>query len=846
VHGAQILLVEKRFSCHNLPAARVQTEALLQIDPESQFAGGTMKQWIRSRALFFLMLLCAPCAWSGDAIPKAAWKRGIGEVLPHPGTRKPILTDLIDDGYWQGAPVGGFGAGTFSRTYRGDFSRWHLKTGVHKYQTVDVNQFAMYQKTEGDPKGVAQVLSATHPANQNLSAWKWDYPVGAGDYYALYPKAWYDYRWDKFPAHVVLEQFSPILPNNYRESSYPVAVYRWHAENPTHHEVTVSVMLSWANMLGWFHSYTHDLNGRRNHGNRNHFMSEIQGAAGTMKGVVLDRNRAGAVQDEWDGQFVIASLESPGVDVSYQTTFRPGGDGGEVWKSFARDGTLENVGEDWVSSGEDLAGAIAIRFTLKPGEKRVIPMVIAWDLPVVEFGSGRKWYRHYTDFYGTSGTNGWRIARDGLLKSTEWSDAVDAWQAPYVNDETKPAWYRGELFNELYILADGGSLWGRPVNSDSKTPHSFAFMECFDYPFYATLDVRFYGSMPLTKFWPEIDKQVLRQFADTVPQESPDQYIWQWKTEQTKALALRTRKAKGSVPHDLGVPEEDPIFQVNQFSWQNTTDWKDLNSKFVLMVWRDYVFSGRKDTEFLRYTWPAVQESLDYLRKYDHDGDGIPENDGFPDQTYDVWVVRGESAYCGGLWLAALRAADEMAGALGDTQAAAQYKELFSRSQASYIRKLWNGSYFRYDTKSEYRDNIQADQLAGQWYASMTGLGALVPPEMQRSALKKIFDNNVMKFGKGEMGVVNGIGADGAIIRTNEQVQEVWIGTTFSVAALMLADGLKDEGYHTAWGVYHVVYETKGYWFRTPEAYDDTGNYRASMYMRPAAIWAMEMTEPPK
>jgi len=33
----------------------------------------------------------------------------------------------------------------------------------------------------------------------------------------------------------VLEQFSPILPNNYRESSYPVAVYRWHAENPTDH-----------------------------------------------------------------------------------------------------------------------------------------------------------------------------------------------------------------------------------------------------------------------------------------------------------------------------------------------------------------------------------------------------------------------------------------------------------------------------------------------------------------------------------------------------------------------------------------------------------------------------------
>lgn len=796
-------------------------------------------------AIFYLILFVVPYAWSGDSIPKAAWKRAIGAPLPNAGTRKPNLTDLIDDGYWQGAPVGGFGSGTFSRTYRGDFSRWHLKTGVHKYETVDANQFAMYQKSEGASAGVAQVLSATHPHNQSLSAWKWDYPVGAGDYYALYPKSWYDYRWDRFPAHVVLEQFSPILPNNYRESSYPVAVYRWHAENPTDHAVTVSVMLSWANMLGWFNSFSRDLSSRRNHGNRNHFATEPQGTTGTMKGLVFDRNHFGPVENEWDGQFAIAALESPGVEVSHFTTFNPGDDGKRVWESFARDGTLGGNGEDWVSSGETLAGAIAVRFTLKPGEKRTVPMVIAWDLPIVEFGSGRKWYRRYTDFYGTTGTRAWDIARDGLLKSTEWSDAIDAWQAPYVNDESKPIWYRGELFNELYILADGGTLWGRPVGSDPKTPPSFAFMECFDYPYYATLDVRFYGSMPLVKFWPDIDKQVLREFAKTVPEDSPDKYVWQWKTEQTNATALRTRKAKGSVPHDLGVPEEDPIFQSNQFSWQNTTDWKDLNTKFVLMIWRDYVFSGKKDTGFLRDTWPAVQESLDYLRKYDHDGDGIPENDGFPDQTYDVWVVRGASAYCGGLWLAAVRAAEEIARTLGDNAAAEKYKELFARSQASYIKKLWNGSYFSYDTKSEYRDNIQADQLAGQWYATMTGLGDLVSREMQRSALSKVYDNNVMKFANGEMGAVNGIAADGTVIRTNEQVQEVWIGTTFSVAALMLGDDMKDQAYHTAWGVYHVVYETKGYWFRTPEAYDETGNYRASMYMRPAAIWAMEMTKPP-
>jgi non-lysosomal glucosylceramidase len=795
--------------------------------------------------LTLLVVLSATWTWAGDSIPKTAWKRGIGEPLVNAGTRKPN-DPVIDDGYWQGAPVGGFGAGTFSRTYRGDFSRWHMKTGAHKYQMIPANEFAMFQQVEGASQGTAQVLAATHPEHGELKSWKWDYPVGAGDYYALYPKSWYDYRSEQFPAHVVLEQFSPVLPNNYRETSYPTAVYRWHADNPTNQTVTVSVLLSWCNMLGWNRDFSGNFYGAMSEGDHNKFMSEPL-EDGTMKGILFDRNRFGAtVRDQWDGQMVIASVESPGTEITYHTTFSPSGAGDEVWGPFSKDGRLSNDVRPWISSGEPLAGAIAVRFTLKPGEKRTIPMVIAWDLPIMEFGSGRKWYRHYTDFYGTSGTNGWKIAADGLKNAEKWSDEIDAWQAPYVNDDSKPLWYRSALFNEMYIVADGGSFWGRPVGSDPKTPHTFDFMECFDYPYYATLDVRFYGSMPLVKWWPDLDKQVLRQFADTVPKQDSGTYIWDWKSQQEKKPMFRMRKTKGAVPHDLGVPAEDPFMQVNQFSWQDTNGWKDLNTKYVLMVYRDYIFTGHKDTQFLRYNWPAIQEALEYLRKYDHNGDGLPENDGYPDQTYDEWVVRGESAYCGSLWLAALRAAEEIAHVLKDESAATKYHDLFIKSQTSFISKLWNGEYFSYDTGSEYKSNIQSEQLAGQWYATMTGLGDLVPPDMQKKSLKKVFDFNVMKFANGEMGAVSGMSADGKIITTNQQVQEVWTGATFSVAALMLAEGMKDEGYHTAWGIYHVTYETKGYWFRTPEAWDITGNYRASMYMRPAGIWAMEMTEPPK
>jgi hypothetical protein len=148
-----------------------------------------------------LAALATGTAWAGDTIPKAAWRRPLGLPLVKPGiTRVP---GNIDDGFWQGAPVGGFGSGTFSRTYRGDFARWHIKAGVHKYAPVYANQFAMFQQTEGEAQGTARVLMTDHPTDGTLASWQWDYPVGAGEYAALYPKSWYDYKWDKFPAHVV-------------------------------------------------------------------------------------------------------------------------------------------------------------------------------------------------------------------------------------------------------------------------------------------------------------------------------------------------------------------------------------------------------------------------------------------------------------------------------------------------------------------------------------------------------------------------------------------------------------------------------------------------------------------
>ena len=58
--------------------------------------------------------------------------------------------------------------------------------------------------------------------------------------------------------------------------------------------------------------------------------------------------------------------------------------------------------------------------------------------------------------------------------------------------------------------------------------------------------------------------------------------------------------------------------------------------------------------------------ALDKLAEFDRDGDGLIENDNEPDQTFDMIPMSGPSAYCGGLWLAALGAGARMAELLGD------------------------------------------------------------------------------------------------------------------------------------------------------------------------------------
>ena len=74
-----------------------------------------------------------------------------------------------------------------------------------------------------------------------------------------------------------------------------------------------------------------------------------------------------------------------------------------------------------------------------------------------------------------------------------------------------------------------------------------------------------------------------------------------------------------------------------------------------MQVWRDVVWvSTPEGLALARRARSTLQAVMETALSWDQDGDGMIENSGKPDQTFDSWVMSGPSAYCGGLWLAAL------------------------------------------------------------------------------------------------------------------------------------------------------------------------------------------------
>lgn len=351
----------------------------------------------------------------------------------------------------------------------------------------------------------------------------------------------------------------------------------------------------------------------------------------------------------------------------------------------------------------------------------------------------------------------------------------------------------------------------------------FLYLESHEYYMYNTYDVHFYAGFALLMNFPQLELSLQRDFATAVNMEDMTMRSLVYDGKQYP------RKVKGCVPHDLGAPSQCPYDFLNAYNFQDVSNWKDLGPKFVLQIYRNYCFMKQRDghrnattspttlspsstadsnnqhqqhqssstytpqcIRFLRDIYPVLVAVMRHAEMYDKDDDGMIENTGFPDQTYDIWVANGIHAYCGGLWLTACSAMRAMGKLMKDQPTKHHYQEVLEKGKKSYISSLWNGFYLNYDSSSSgHHNSIMADMLAGHWFSRACNLTPVLTQEQVLSCMRIIYEYNVVKFGGRKLlGAVNGMRPNGTVDSCCMQSREVWTGTTYGLAAVMMHESI--------------------------------------------------------
>lgn len=176
---------------------------------------------------------------------------------------------------------------------------------------------------------------------------------------------------------------------------------------------------------------------------------------------------------------------------------------------------------------------------------------------------------------------------------------------------------------------------------------------------------------------------------------------------------------------------------------ENSTYVADGQAGTILKFYREHQTSA--DSEFLKRNYPKIKKALEYLILQDENEDGLIENS--QPNTYDIdfW---GANTFVGSLYLAALRAGEEMAREMGDTEFASKTRKIFESGRKLSVEKLYDGEYFIQKVDLEKHPNNQyatgclADQMFGQGWAHHAGLGYIYPQPNVKSALQSIWKYN--------------------------------------------------------------------------------------------------------
>lgn len=393
---------------------------------------------------------------------------------------------------------------------------------------------------------------------------------------------------------------------------------------------------------------------------------------------------------------------------------------------------------------------------LAPGARHTFSFVVAWHFPNQDYGQ----------FYETRFEDAAAVANYALEYHERLTADTRLWRDTYY-DSSLPYWLLDRLHSTLSYLATGTCQWwknGRFYAYEGVTCCAGTCTHVWNYA---------HGH---ARLFPELARSV-REMQDFNPTGNGGGFH-----PDTGLVGFRSNDAYAA----------------------------DGQCGTILKAYREHLMSA--GDAFLKRNWPSIKKALEYSISRDGNADGLIEDE--QHNTYDI-NYHGANTFVGSLYLAALRAGEEMAREVGDTAFAERARKIFESGRDLTLERLWNGEYFVQDVdlerypRHQYKDGCLSDHLFGQGWAHQLGLGYIYPKENVRSAIQAVWKYNwapdITPYNEehppfrwfispGQAGLLTctwpqtGFLPDGTLYKS-----EVWTGIEYQVAGHLAAEGFVEE-----------------------------------------------------
>lgn len=593
-----------------------------------------------------------------------------------------------------------------------------------------------------------------------------------------FPIAEINFKDEKFPAQIKLTAFNPFIPLDDKNSSIPGAFFEIEVHNEDGEETEYQVAFSLQNPF------------------------EVSSNKFEEKDGISLINFKNAGAEETDTKYGDLTIATDCKDTLHQTYWYRGEWQDAIvsfWTDFCSEKDLTE--RSYPDTGNKDTGTLVAKVTAKPYETVKVRFILTWNVP-----NNYNYWEPYRDSDGKDITwkNYYATVFKDSIHSAEYS--LNNWDGLYNRTLSfKDAIHQSTL-DKTIIDAVSANL------SVLKSPTVLRLE-----------DGSFYG-------W-----EGVHQNAGSC--EGTCQHVWNY----AYALCFLFPKLERSIRNaELKYALFDSgrtVFRIWLPYGREAWDFRacvDGQMGTIIKIYREWKISG--DNDWLKEIWENIKKMLEYAwsdenpDKWDADKDGILE--GRQHHTLDMELF-GPSSWLESMYLSALKAAAEMAEALGDTDKEKEYKKLFENGYNWTKDNLFNGEYFihkldvtnkdvlaPYDAEDRYWnsekgeikyqicDGCEIDQMLGQWHSQIVGLGNVLDKGQVKTALKSIMKNNFKESMRDflnpwrifclndEAGTIICEYPDGVSkpVIPVPYSEETMTGLEYQFAGLLIANGMIDEG----------------------------------------------------